>query len=33
MNEERTPYLNLPLPHIDHLLQDDVERLRAALSA
>ena len=32
MNEERTPYLNLPLPHIDHLLQDDVERLRAALT-
>ena len=32
MNDERTPYLNLPLPHIDHLLQDDVERLRAALT-
>lgn len=32
MNDERTSYLNLPLPHIDHLLQDDVERLRAALT-
>lgn len=32
MNDERTPYLNLPLPHLDHLLQDDVERLRVALT-
>lgn len=32
MNDERTPYLNLPLPHPDHLMQDDVERLRAALT-
>ena len=31
MNLERTPVLNLPLPHPDHLLSDDVLRLREAL--
>ena len=30
---ERTPVLNLPLPHPDHLLSDDVLRLREALVA
>ena len=29
---ERTPVLNLPLPHPDHLLVDDVLRLREALT-
>ncbi|MCX8016368.1 MAG: hypothetical protein N2690_00495 [Rhodocyclaceae bacterium] len=33
MPDERTPALNLPLPHADHLLDEDVERLRAALFA
>ena len=31
MNDERTPVLHLPLPHPDHLLVDDVLRLREAL--
>lgn len=31
MNDERTPVLQLPLPHPDHLLSDDVLRLREAL--
>ena len=31
MDDERTPVLQLPLPHPDHLLADDVLRLRAAL--
>ena len=30
MNDERTPVLRLPLPHPDHLLIDDVLRLREA---
>ena len=29
--DERTPVLQLPLPHPDHLLSDDVLRLREAL--
>ena len=33
MNDERTPVLHLPLPHPDHLLSDDVLRLREALVA
>lgn len=33
MNEERTPVLHLPLPHPEHLLVDDVLRLREALVA
>ena len=33
MNDERTPVLRLPLPHPDHLLSDDVLRLREALVA
>lgn len=33
MDLERTPVLNLPLPHPDHLLVDDVLRLREALVA
>ncbi len=33
MNDERTPVLRLPLPHPDHLLVDDVLRLREALVA
>ena len=32
MNDERTPVLNLPLPHPDHLLSDDVLRLREAFT-
>ena len=31
MDDERTPVLQLPLPHPDHLLIDDVLRLREAL--
>jgi len=31
MPDERTPVLQLPLPHPDHLLSDDVLRLRDAL--
>ena len=31
MPDERTPVLNLPLPHPDHLLSDDVLRIRTAL--
>jgi hypothetical protein len=31
MNDERTPVLNLPLPHPEHMLSDDVLRLREAL--
>jgi hypothetical protein len=31
MDLERTPVLNLPLPHPDHLLSEDVLRLRQAL--
>ncbi len=33
MDLDRTPVLNLPLPHPDHLLSDDVLRLREALVA
>lgn len=33
MDDERTPVLRLPLPHPDHLLVDDVLRLREALVA
>ena len=32
MDLERTPVLNLPLPHPDHLLSDDVLRLREAFA-
>ena len=32
MDLERTPVLNLPLPHPDHLLSEDVLRLREALT-
>jgi hypothetical protein len=32
MNDERTPVLRLPLPHPDHLLADDVLRLREAFT-
>jgi len=32
MPDERTPVLHLPLPHPDHLLVDDVLRLREALT-
>lgn len=32
MDLERTPVLNLPLPHPDHLLADDVLRLREAFT-
>lgn len=31
MSDDRTPVLQLPLPHPDHLLSDDVLRLREAL--
>jgi hypothetical protein len=30
--DERTLVLNLPLPHPEHLLSDDVLRIRAALT-
>lgn len=33
MDDERTSVLRLPLPHPDHLLVDDVLRLREALVA
>ena len=32
MDLERTPVLNLPLPHPDHLLSDDVLLLREAFA-
>ena len=32
MDLDRTPVLNLPLPHPDHLLVDDVLRLREAFT-
>ena len=32
MDDERTSVLRLPLPHPDHLLVDDVLRLREALT-
>lgn len=32
MIDEKTAHLKLPLPHADNLLEDDVERLRAALA-
>ena len=32
MPDERTPLLRLPLPHPDHLLVDDVLRIREALT-
>ena len=32
MDLERTPVLHLPLPHPDHLLSDDVLRLREAFT-
>ena len=32
MDLDRTPVLNLPLPHPDHLLSDDVLRLREAFT-
>ena len=31
MIDDRTPYLDLPLPHPDNLLSDDVGRLRQAV--
>lgn len=33
MHDERTATLRLPLPHPDNALDEDVERLRAALTA
>ena len=33
MDDQRTPVLRLPLPHPDHLLSNDVLRLREALVA
>ena len=33
MPDERTPLLRLPLPHPDHLLVDDVLRIREAFTA
>ena len=32
MDLDRTPVLNLPLPHPEHLLSDDVLRLREAFT-
>ncbi len=32
MPDDTTPHLGLPLPHPDHLLSEDVLRLRTALS-
>lgn len=32
MDSKRTPVLKLPLPHPDHLLSDDVLRLREAFT-
>lgn len=32
MSDDRTPVLQLPLPHPEHLLSDDVLRLREALT-
>ncbi|WP_165071093.1 hypothetical protein, partial [Desulfovibrio sp. ZJ200] len=32
MPDEKTPHLNLPLPHADNLLEEDVLRLREALA-
>ena len=32
MPDERTPALNLPLPHPDHMLSEDVLRLREAFT-
>ena len=32
MIDNRTPHLNLPLPHPDNVLEDDVTRLRGALT-
>ena len=32
MIDDRTSHLNLPLPHAENLLIDDVPRLRSALS-
>lgn len=29
--DDRTPHLNLPLPNVNNLLEDDVARLRTAL--
>lgn len=33
MTDDRTTHLNLPLPHRDNFIFDDVERLREALIA
>lgn len=33
MIDDRTSHLNLPLPHKDNLLEEDVERLRDAFDA
>ncbi len=32
MIDDKTPNAALPLPHIDNFLEEDVERLRAALT-
>lgn len=32
MIDERTPNLALPLPHAENLLEDDVQRIRQALT-
>lgn len=32
MIDERTTHLNLPLPHAENLLEDDVQRIRQALT-
>ena len=32
MIDDRTPYLDLPLPHPDNLLSEDVGRLRQAVT-
>lgn len=32
MVDERTSHFNLPLPHSDNLLSEDVERIRQAMS-
>jgi len=33
ITDDRTPHLNLPLPYADNMLEDDSDRLRAALTA
>lgn len=32
MTDDRTTHVDLPLPHVDNLLSEDVERLRAAIT-